>query len=96
MAISEQARHDLHTKLEAVLGREEAATLMEHLPPTSWADVATKHDLMLVKRDLDAMRAQLTADFRAELNAAITSQTRTIMFTVIASQLTMAALSLLR
>jgi hypothetical protein len=45
MAIDERARHELHRKLEEVLGSEEAATLMSHLPPVGWADVATKHDL---------------------------------------------------
>ena len=45
MAIDERARHELHRKLEEVLGADEAATLMSHLPPIGWADVATKHDL---------------------------------------------------
>lgn len=45
MAIDERARHELHRKLEEVLGAEEAATLMAHLPPVGWADVATKQDL---------------------------------------------------
>jgi hypothetical protein len=45
MAIDERARHELHRKLEEVLGADEAATLMSHLPPVGWADVATKHDL---------------------------------------------------
>jgi hypothetical protein len=54
-----------------------------------WADVATKHDL-------DVLEERLRADFRAELygslNGAITSQTRTLLFTIIGSQATMAAL----
>lgn len=45
MAIDERARHELHRKLEQVLGADEAATLMSHLPAVGWADVATKHDL---------------------------------------------------
>ena len=53
MAISEESRHQLHSKLDVVLGREEAATLMAHLPPVGWADVATKHDLDLLSERFD-------------------------------------------
>jgi hypothetical protein len=45
MALDERSRHALYQKLEDVLGRDEATTLMEHLPPVGWADVATKRDL---------------------------------------------------
>jgi tetrahydromethanopterin S-methyltransferase subunit G len=45
MAISEEGRHQLYNRLDEVLGSAEAATLMAHLPPVGWADVATKHDL---------------------------------------------------
>jgi len=45
MAISEQSRHELYQRLEEALGTAAASTLMEHLPPVGWADVATKHDL---------------------------------------------------
>lgn len=41
MAIDEQERHRLHQRLEEVLGPDEAGTLMAHLPPLGWADVAT-------------------------------------------------------
>ena len=44
MAIDERTRHQLYLRLEEVLGDEEANTLMEHLPPVGWADVATKQD----------------------------------------------------
>jgi len=58
MAIDERTRHDLYLRLEASLGPEAADTLMEHLPPVGWADVATKHDLdahaVMTKQDLDA------------------------------------------
>lgn len=45
MAIDEQSRHRMYLKLEEILGQQEARTLMEHLPPVGWADVATKRDL---------------------------------------------------
>jgi len=44
MTITEANRHRLHQALIASVGEEEAATLMEHLPPIGWADVATKSD----------------------------------------------------
>jgi hypothetical protein len=44
MAIDEASRHRLFQRLEEVLGTDEAATLMEHLPPVGWADVATKRE----------------------------------------------------
>ncbi len=61
MAITEENRHRMYERLEEVLGREQAATLMEHLPPVGWADVATK-------RDLDRLGDQLRAEWRGELN----------------------------
>ena len=60
MAITEHARHQLYAKLESVLGADEAATLMEHLPPVGWADVATK-------RDLDSFASQLRGEMRGEI-----------------------------
>ena len=104
MALDELSRHQLHSKLREALGEEAAATLMEYLPPVGWADVATKHDLdlqaALTKRDLDALEERigrriesLRADFRGELNAAITSQTRTIVLAVIGSNLTIAGMA---
>ncbi len=45
MAITEKSRHELYLRLEEILGPEQANTLMTHLPPVGWADVATKDDL---------------------------------------------------
>lgn len=67
MTISDQSRHQLHQRLEEILGVEDAATLMEHLPPVGWADVATK-------RDLDHLGLQVRselAEFRTELKAEV-------------------------
>ncbi|HEY1989835.1 MAG TPA: hypothetical protein VGG43_10240 [Acidimicrobiales bacterium] len=63
MIISEETRHHRYLRLEAVLGAEEAATLMEHLPPVGWADVATKRDVdalaVAVKRDIEGARRDI-------------------------------------
>jgi hypothetical protein len=58
MAITEEARHRMYQRLEELLGRDEAATLMEHLPPIGWADVATK-------RDLDRLEAATKSDIES-------------------------------
>ena len=50
----------MYLKLEEVLGAEEAETLMEHLPPVGWADVATK-------RDLDHLRVELALELRGDM-----------------------------
>jgi hypothetical protein len=84
MTIDERSRHALHQRLEEVLGPDEASTLMEHLPPVGWSDVATRRDLTVFGRDLDAMATSLTGTFRSELAQAISSQTRTLVLVVLA------------
>jgi hypothetical protein len=71
MAIDERARHRLHRELEEVLGPQEAAVLMAHLPPVGWADVATRHDLdhlrEVLETRIEATEHKVLATFRAEL-----------------------------
>lgn len=59
MAITEKQRHHLFTTLESKLGSEDAAVLMEHLPPVGWADVATKADLVHVDRRFDSLERRI-------------------------------------
>lgn len=68
MAIDERARHELHRKLEEILGAEEAATLMAHLPPVGWADVATKHDLAQLREYIDLRFQSMEDRFDGKLD----------------------------
>jgi hypothetical protein len=61
MGVDERARHRLYRRLEEVLGPEEAGTLMNHLPPAGLSDLATKADLFLLRAEMEALRADLTA-----------------------------------
>jgi len=84
MALSEASRHEMHMKLEEVLGAQVANTVMEHLPPVGWADVATKHDLeaqnVLFEARLDAGLARVSA----ELSDRLRTQTLVMCTTLIA------------
>lgn len=86
MAIDERSRHRLHARLEEVLGPEEAAVLMEHMPPVGWADVATKRDLDL---KLEATKQEILATLRGEMAA----QTRTMVLANAGLALTIAGLA---
>ncbi len=71
MSISEETRHEMYSKLEEVLGAQIANTLMEHLPPVGWADVATKRDLetqvALVRGDLETQVALVRGDLETQI-----------------------------
>jgi hypothetical protein len=89
MAIDERARHQLYLRLEEELGTDAATTLMEHLPPTGWADVATKRDLDHLRDITEARFAQFGEQMRVEmrdvaldLQKAISKQTWMIALTM--------------
>ena len=58
MAISEIERNHLHNRLNQVLGEEDAAVLMSHLPPSGWSDVVRTSDL---DNRLKLLEAQISA-----------------------------------
>jgi hypothetical protein len=87
MAIDERARHQLYLRLEEQLGAEAASTLMEHLPPTGWADVATKRDLDHLEAILRGEIDRSSDRLRAELHKTINTNTVLIVFTAIASNI---------
>lgn len=55
MVVTETVRHNMHTGLRERLGETVADTLMEHLPPAGWGEVATKTDLLLVRKDVESL-----------------------------------------
>ena len=59
--ITDAMRLALHNRARVVLGQEEGDTLMAHLPPVGWADVATKQDVdnlaAATKKDIDHLAA---------------------------------------
>lgn len=62
MAIDEQrTRQSLHSKLADALGVDEAALLMDYLPPVGWADIATKRDVEMLRVEMGALRSGVDA-----------------------------------
>ena len=56
MSEDERQRHELLARLEEVLGPEQAAALMENLPPHPWSALVTKDDLAPVKADVMTLK----------------------------------------
>lgn len=86
MVLDERSLHELYLRLEEVLRPEAAATLMEHLLPAGWADVATTRDLDALEQRLElrfeALEHKLMASFRGELQTALTAQGRQLAITL--------------
>ncbi len=59
MSDDERARRELMVRLEEVLGPDQAATLMENLPPRPWSELVTNDDLDPLKADLGVLKADV-------------------------------------
>ncbi len=96
MAVTERTRHELHEALVELMGRTHTATLMEHLPPTGWGDVATKADLdhleQRIQLRMEALEHRLTSvvESRArQTNAALLGTVLSLMAVLITVILTL-------
>ncbi len=74
MAITDAERHRLHTKLDQVLGEEDAAVLISHLPPSGWSDVVRTRDLEQLEVRIDARFETMEARFDARLERSMREQ----------------------
>lgn len=76
MPVDDRTRLNLHRKLDEVLGPDDADTLMAHLPPVTWNDVATKDDVRVLKDDLRALETVLSARIDGVVATAMERQIR--------------------
>jgi hypothetical protein len=83
----------MYSRLEAVLGHDEATMLMEHLPPVGWADVATKRDLDVLGGEMRSEIGLLRAEFRADLAHLEKRMLWAIVTGIVASNVTIAGLA---
>ena len=67
MSTNDKARLELHRRLDSVLGAEEASTLMSHLPPVTWDQVATKENLRALEANLRAEISVSASGLRTEM-----------------------------
>jgi hypothetical protein len=67
MTIDETTRHRLHQSLDRTLGEDNAAVLMEHLPPSGWSDLPTRRDLDTLRTDLNSQMVGLRADLNGQM-----------------------------
>ena len=59
MSISEAQRFDMQIGLRQQLGDDVANSLMEHLPPSGWSDVARTRDIEFIDKRLEIIEKRL-------------------------------------
>lgn len=67
MASEDETRRELFDLLETGIGSRGAALLMTYLPPTGWADLASKADVGALRAELKAEMAELRAELKGEI-----------------------------
>ncbi|MGA1723010.1 MAG: hypothetical protein ACO4B6_03600 [Ilumatobacteraceae bacterium] len=83
MSITDRQRLKLLRTLETVIGPEDASTLMDHLPPVTWANVATvdhvsaigdqttktlRSEMQVLSTQLRSEMSELRVELRSEID----------------------------
>ena len=77
MALTHAQRTSMFNTLAEVMGQDDAETLMEHLPPSGWDNVATKEDLRAGFAEINAAMASgfaQAATERAEIKVQVVTE----------------------
>ncbi|NOX29765.1 MAG: DUF1640 domain-containing protein, partial [Actinobacteria bacterium] len=72
--ITDADRRKLHGALTEALGSDSSELLMELLPPTGWANLATQKDVTVLRADIDIAKTEVRIelqDVRIELKSDI-------------------------
>ena len=81
MTVTEAQQLEMHLQLRTHLGDTVADTLVEHLPPTGWGDVARKSDIDQLDSRLRALSSGMWA------MTSIFSACFIALFTILVTQL---------
>ena len=65
MTISEAQRFEMYLGLRNTLGDVVANSLMEHLPPSGWSDVARTGDIDRIDTRIDRLEADMREGFQS-------------------------------
>jgi len=68
---AQERRLRLYQETKQVYSDESASELMAALPPVGWGDVATRNDLVLLRRDMDVLGAELRAEMHKGFNKTV-------------------------
>jgi hypothetical protein len=79
VTIAESRRFELHQTLRNTFGDTVADTLMEHLPPAGWGDVARQGDIEQLRSDMEFHRVNLKNEINALVTEKLNSQLRWII-----------------
>ncbi len=86
MITTEAERFQMHEALIDAHGKEVAAIIMEHLPPTGWGDVARRSDVSDLRSSFAKDMEILRMEMRAEMHVLFNKQLKWLVGMVITAQ----------